>query len=138
MTQVILWSNSLHGLWVKQEVAFHQNGPFWIVETSARLPGLWFLVHSFYSHNPDAGRNRGACFRGLAQAAAISRAGAFADRRRAGWVGDRSIIPTFNLLPQAEFNPFIPGIGIAALFYALAVFRFQFLKRTPPRKVHAR
>ena len=47
VTQVMLWTNPLHGLWVKQEVGFHQNGPFWIAETSARLPSLWFLVHSF-------------------------------------------------------------------------------------------
>jgi hypothetical protein len=49
ITQVILWSNSLLGLWVQQEVGFHQSDGLWIADTSARVPGLWFLVHSFYS-----------------------------------------------------------------------------------------
>ena len=49
ITQVMLWSNNLHGLWVKQEVGFHQRGLFWLSETSARIPGLWFIVHSLYS-----------------------------------------------------------------------------------------
>jgi hypothetical protein len=40
ITQVMLWSNNLHGLWVKHEVGFHQNGPLWIADTSLRLPGL--------------------------------------------------------------------------------------------------
>src|SRR4030042_5976481 len=48
ITQVVLGSNDLHGLWVKQDVGFHQNGPFWIAETSAHIPGLWFMLHSSY------------------------------------------------------------------------------------------
>ena len=49
-----------------------------------------------------------------------------------------SLIPVFNLLPQLAFNPFIPGIGISAGLYALAIFRFQFLKRRPAQAGTAR
>jgi hypothetical protein len=30
VTQVVLWTNNLHGLWVQQEVVLQKNGPFWI------------------------------------------------------------------------------------------------------------
>ena len=40
VTQVLLWSNNLHGLWMKQEAGFTQNGPFWIADITSRIPGL--------------------------------------------------------------------------------------------------
>jgi len=44
-----IWTSSLSGLWVKQDVGFHQSGPFWISDTSVRIPAAWFMVHSLYS-----------------------------------------------------------------------------------------
>jgi PAS domain S-box-containing protein len=133
ITQFMLWSNSLHGLWLKQEVAFHQNGPFWIAETSARIPGPWFMVHSFYSillMLTGVGVILFAVWgrmpRNLGQALLLS-AGALVALAM-------GLIPVFNLMPQAEFNPFTPGIGVSALLYALAIFRFEFLKRSPTQE----
>jgi PAS domain S-box-containing protein len=128
LTQVILWSNSLHGWWVKQEVGFHQSGLFWLVETSTRIPGLWFMVHSFYCLILMltgivvilvTAWNRRGLYR--AQGLLLS-AGALIALVV-------TLIPVFNLIPQTEFNPFTPGIGLSLLLTALAVFRFQFLKR---------
>jgi PAS domain S-box-containing protein len=137
ITQVMVWSDRLHGLWVKQEVAFNQNGPLWIAETSARIPGLWFMVHSFYSL--------------IFVLAGIGVILLVAWRKRRSYLGQAlllvagalialttTLIPVFNLLPQAEFNPYIPGIGISALLYALAIFRFQFLKRIPAQESASR
>jgi PAS domain-containing protein len=130
LTQIFLWTNNLHGLWVKQEVGFHQSGSLWLVETSARIPGLWYLVHSFYSLLLllvgigiilIAAWRKQRLYKG--QAFLLS-AGALIALVT-------SIIPAFNLMPKSEFNPFIPGIGASALLYALAIFRFQFLKRAP-------
>jgi PAS domain S-box-containing protein len=130
LTQIVVWSNSRYGLWVKQEVGFHQSGPFWLAETSARIPGLWFMIHSFYSLLLlltgivvilIAAWGKRRPYRG--QALLLS-AGAIIALAT-------SIIPIFNLIPQAEFNPFIPGIGVSALLYALAIFCFQFLKPAP-------
>ncbi len=129
VTQVIVWSNGLHGLWVKQEVAFHQNGPFWIAETGARIPGLWFMLHSIYSLLLLAGV--GVILFTAWHQQRQYRTQAFLLSAGALVILVTALIPIFNLLPQAEFNPFVPGIGISALLYALAVFRFQFLKRDP-------
>jgi PAS domain S-box-containing protein len=136
VTQVMVWSNGLHGLWLKHEVGFHQVGPFWIVDISARIPGPWFMVHSFYSLLLLLA-GIGVIFliawrvrRGRVQALLL-----FAG----GLVGlITSVIPVFNLLPQEKFNLFIPGIGVSALLYALAVFRFQFLKRSPAVESNSR
>jgi two-component system sensor histidine kinase/response regulator len=137
ISQILLWSNSLHGLWVKQEVAFHQNGPFWIAETGARVPGLGFMVHSIYSLLLLLAGVGVILFTAWskrrqyhAQALLLS-AGALV-------VLVTALIPIFNLLPQTEFNPFIPGIGISALLYALAIFRFQFLKYSPAQESASR
>ena len=35
-----------------------------------------------------------------------------------------TLIPVFNLVPQAGFNPYIPGFGASSVLYALAIFRF--------------
>jgi PAS domain S-box-containing protein len=130
LTQVILWSNSLHDWWVKQEVGFHQSGLFWLVETSVRIPGLWFMVHSFYCLILMLtgivvilvmAWNRRGLYR--AQGLLLS-AGALIALVV-------TLIPVFNLIPQAEFNPFTPGIGLNLLLTALAVFPFRFLKRLP-------
>ena len=130
LSQVILWTNGLHGLWVKQDVGFHQNGPFWMAEPGARIPAVWFMVHSLYS--------LALLLAGMVVIALT------AWRMRQGQRGQAlllvtgalvalitALIPVFNLLPRLAFNPFIPGIGISAGLYALAVFRFQFLKRSP-------
>ena len=49
LSQLFIWISRLNGLWVKQDVGFQHSGPFWIADTSLRIPGVWFLVHSFYS-----------------------------------------------------------------------------------------
>jgi PAS domain S-box-containing protein len=129
-TQIILWTNNLHSLWVTQDVGFHQSGPFWLVETGLRVPGLWFLVHNFYGE--------------LLLLAGIVILLLAAWGKRKTYLGPSlllsagalvgllaAIIPAFNLLPQLKFNPFIPGIGLSALLYGLAILRFDFLKRFP-------
>jgi PAS domain S-box-containing protein len=129
-TLIMVWSNGLHGLWVTQEVSFQQSGSFWLAETSARIPGIWFLIHSLYSmFLLLAGIvvllanswNKPGLFKG--QAILLS-GGALL-------VLGTSIIPAFNLIPQDTFNPFIPGIGASALVSAFAMLRFQFLRRAP-------
>lgn len=130
ITQCLIWTNNLHGFWVKQDVTFRQSGPFWIAVTSTRIPSLWFIVHTFYS-----------IVLLLAGTVLIL---LVAWQKRKGYQVQSlllvtgalialamALIPIFNLLPQSEFNPFIPGIGASALFYAFAIFQFEFLKRHP-------
>jgi len=132
ITQVLFWSNSLHGLWVRQEVGFHQSGAFWIAEVSARLPGPGLIAQVVYGMLLLlagivllllAAWRMWRLYRGqtllVAGAAFIAFVIAF--------------IVNFNLMPRIEFNPFTPGLGLSALLVALAAFRFQFLKRARRR-----
>lgn len=130
LTQVLLWSNSLHGLWVEREAGFVWVGSFWLAEIDQRLPGPGYLTHIFYIvllvlagiallfltawklHQKFA-----------SQAVLLTLAGLTA------------FFFTFNslvgFLPPLEFNPFTPGLGLSVVLIALAVFRYQFLKQAP-------
>jgi len=129
-TQVLLWSNSLHGLWLRQEVSYYRSGGLWLTDTSMRVPGYWFLVHSLYGMILTLGgiiimlmtawrMRRLHRWQALLLAAAGSTAFVFAANS------------TFNLLPRTPINLFTPGLGLSLLLIALAVFRFEFLKRAP-------
>jgi PAS domain S-box-containing protein len=130
ISQIMLWSNNLHGLWIQQEAGFHQNGRFWIAEIGARVPHIGFLVNSFYGmillligivllliHAWRTARQ----YHGQVILVAGAASTAFVI----------SHIIFFNLLPKTEFNLFTPGIGLSLLLITLVVFRFQFLKRAP-------
>ncbi|MFZ5882010.1 MAG: PAS domain S-box protein [Chloroflexota bacterium] len=137
ITQVVMLTGSLHGLWLVQDVGFEKIGPFWIADTSARIPGFWYLVHTFYSTLllvAGAGVLVVAAWRKpkhlFVQALLVS-LGALTALGLA-------LVGVFDLLPDLPFNPFVPGIGFSALCYALAIFRFQFLKHTPTQAGVAR
>lgn len=137
ITQVVMVTSSLHGLWLVQDVGFEKIGPFWIADTSARIPGLWYLVHTFYSTIllvVGAGALVVAAWSKprilLGQALLVS-LGALTALGMA-------LVGVFNLLPELHFNPFVPGIGFSTVCYALAIFRFQFLKRPPQPESGAR
>ncbi len=130
ITQVMIWTNGVHGLWVKQDATFHQNGFLWIAETASRIPGIWFLVHTFYS------------ILLLVAGAVVFLVTTW--RQRLEYRGQAvllimgalisllaGVIPIFNIFPHLEFNPFTPGVGLAALLYALAIFRYRFLTSDP-------
>ena len=51
VTQMIIWTNDAHGLWIQKHVGFFQAGPFMIADTGMRIPGLWFWVHITYSYS---------------------------------------------------------------------------------------
>lgn len=130
LTQALLWTNGFHGLWVRQEAAFHRSGSFWIAETWTRIPAAGFLLHSFYGLALIAagaglifftawGRRKSYRVQALllSSAALVSLA--------------LSIIPSFGLIQQTDFNPFTPGMGLCSIIYAVAIFRFRFLKDAP-------
>lgn len=130
LTQVLLWTNGLHGWWVQHEVGFRQEGLFWVADTSQRVPGLWFLVHNFYTIllllvsiiillAAAWRRSRSS----LRQSILVS-LGALISLVA-------GLIPVFNLAPQLGFNPFVPCIGLSAVLYAVAILRLHLLKRVP-------
>jgi PAS domain S-box-containing protein len=130
ITQVLLWTNGMHGIWAPREVGFYRSGPLWMADVAVRVPGLGYLTHSFYIlfltlvgialMFLTAWKMRREF---LGQALLITGAGLIAFTF--------TINPLFNFLPKTEFNLFTPGIGLSVLLIALAAFRFDFLKRAP-------
>ncbi|MHB8055776.1 MAG: histidine kinase N-terminal 7TM domain-containing protein, partial [Candidatus Aminicenantales bacterium] len=127
LTQILIWTNGRHHLFVKREVEFVHNGPFWVADISVRKPGIWFLVHSTYGlllliagvvlvlatglrRRPRDTRQM--VFIGLGGAVAVA----------------TGVVSALNLLPYAEFNPYTPGLGLSFLFFTIAVFGPRFFE----------
>ncbi len=130
LSQVMLWTNSRHGLWVGQNVDFYRAGPFFIVDTSVRILGPWMKLHLVYSYILTI---MGLLFLIFT---AVSLSGP--DRRRmlavitgtlAMVVG--ALFPTFNLLPGSAFNPLTVGFAAGSLMIGWGVFGLGFLKAAP-------
>lgn len=128
ITQVMVWTNGRYHLWVAKDAIFLHMGNFWLADITAREPAIWFLVYTFY--------NILLMLTGIT----ILLITAWQNRKKSAWqsilltlgalVGLVILLTTtFNLLPDLRVNIFIPGLGLSALFYALAVLRFDFLKK---------
>ncbi len=128
VTQVMLWTSGWHSLWVQQEVGFRPDGPFWIADVALRVPGFWFLVHSFYSQSLTLAGSV------LLMRAAWSIASLY--RLQAICITASALVPVmltgvaiFNFVPKGGINPTIPGLALAAALASVAVFRYDFLKK---------
>ncbi|MFO7568879.1 MAG: PAS domain S-box protein, partial [Smithellaceae bacterium] len=129
ITQVMIWTNSLHGLWVKQPVAFFQAGSFFIARIDPRIPGPWMWVHFAYSYL--------LVTIGLTLLIVMSFRVDPRDRRQVLTVGLGTLVmtvvsalPMLGLLRGISFNPLIPGMAVGMLIIFRGVYRHQFL-RTP-------
>ncbi len=131
ITQIMVLTSPLHGLWVKHEVGFRQDGPFWIAEIFRRIPGIWFLVHNFYVQ----------IFMLAGSVLLLWTAGKKTKHHhhQALLLSASALVPvlvsatvTFNLLPKGSLNPIIPGLALGAAFAAAAIFRFDFFKKKLP------
>jgi len=50
ITQIMIWTNPLHELWVVRDSAAVRTGPFILMDAAARIPGPWFWVHTAYGY----------------------------------------------------------------------------------------
>lgn len=131
VTQALLWSNPLHGLWAEQEPVFRQVGAFWIAELWRRIPAAGYLIHSFYSLallvagglllslRAWTGEDRGGPRAFLLTAAALC-----------SIVG--TALPAFGLTMGVVFNPTVPATAISLGLTAAAIFPAYGRKRAIP------
>ncbi len=130
LTQIFLWSNNIHGLWVKDDVVFIEKGPFYIAETMTRVIGPWYRIHLLYSYilmiagiiiifnsiiRMFRKYRQQALFVGIGTSIMV--------------IG--SFIPNFNMLPGLGINMIIPFFSIGAVIIALGLYRHRFLREAP-------
>ena len=129
VTQFFVWRNP-NNFWLTREVAFIKLGIFWIADVANRVPGPWFTIYSFY------------CLLLVLGGIVMLLITAWSKRKQYFWQAVilatgaatglmTTIIPLFNLLPFFKFNIFVPGIGLSAVLYAIAIFCFNFIKKPP-------
>ena len=130
VTQVMIWSNTFHGLWVMQPVDFYRIGSFFMAVTAARIPGIWMWIHLSYSYililtgivillimsiRPDRQHRRPVVAVG---------AGMFI-------IAVGSLLPTLNLVAGSEFNPLTLSMAAGSFVMALGMFRYKLFREMP-------
>ncbi len=130
ITQGMVWTNSLHGLWVIHDVEFLREGYLMIADISAREPGPWFMIHSVFGYICLVS-GIALIFQWSYHMMRLYRAQAMAL-----WVGMifmvvGSAIPTFKLIPGLRINPVIQSLTVSALLFAWATFRYRLLDIVP-------
>lgn len=130
ITQVMAWTNGIHGLWLVKDVTFQQAGKFLIVTSASRVFGPWFIIHSFYGY---------LCFLvGIVLVIQMSfrMKRLFRGQAMAIWIGiflimAGSLVPTFKLLPAMKFNLMHQFFALGAMVFAWSIFRYRFLDLVP-------
>ncbi|MBA4384003.1 MAG: hypothetical protein C0410_04650 [Anaerolinea sp.] len=117
---------ALSHFWLQQNVSFFQTDSFWLVDTSTRIPGFWFYVHTNYSFL-------------LVIISLITIAVDFCKERKVTrlvsillFTGSLTYLaagfyPSVFPIGQKILNPIIPGIGIGELLQVIAIFKANFL-----------
>ena len=130
LTQILLWTNDLHGLWLASDVEFIHVGPFFIPDLSTRIAGPGFMVHSIY------GFSLPVCGLFILMAAALRMRQEH--RRQAVLLGAGTLVmivgvllPTINILPGTSMNLVPQSFAIGMIFIAWAIYRHRFLAVSP-------
>mgnify|MGYP003870411351 CR=1 FL=1 len=130
ISQTLLWSSDSHSLWLIQDVVFQPVGNFWIFLTHTRIPGFGYLLFVGYGLLLQLTGiliilNTTWRERGINRAQLLTLAVSSALAVSIGVIAGLNPIPTLN------FNFLTPGIGLSSLLFAIAIFRFRFLKHIP-------
>ncbi|MBN2159447.1 MAG: SpoIIE family protein phosphatase [Spirochaetes bacterium] len=130
VTQIMIWTNDLHGLWVTKDAVAVPADHFMLMDTTARIPGPWFWVHSLYGY--------ALLFLGVVLILQVSLGMVRFYRRQALVLGVGtliltlgSMIPTFLPIPVLKFNPITLVLAISALMFGWAIFGYRFLDLVP-------
>lgn len=116
----------LSHIWVQQNPSFFQADSFWLVDTTTRIPGFWFYVHTYYS------------FLLVLFSLVIIAIDYFKNHRVARPVSillftgslaymAAGFYPTFFPVGRTVLNPIMPGLGIGELLQVIAIFKANFL-----------
>jgi len=128
-TVVIPRIPALSYLWVQQNASFFQADSFWLVDTSTRIPGFWFHIHTTYSFL-------------LVIFSLIIIGFDFYKKQKVArpvsillFIGALAYLaagfyPSFFPIGPSMLNPIVPGIGIGELLQVIAIFSANFLMPT--------
>ena len=129
-TQVMIWTNGWHGLWVQKPVDLYREGHFWVAQTSARVPGPWTWVHLIYSY----GLMLGGIIILLIMSTRLYREnckGLFAVLAGILVMTLGAVYPMLVPVSWHQFNPLTLSFAAGSFLIAWGIFRFQFLTSSP-------
>ena len=127
LTQILIWTNAWHSLWVGSPVGFRPEGLFILVDTSARVAGPWLWMHYAYSY--------GLVILGLGW---IILSAFSQDRRTVGQIvsvaagavimAAAALAPGLGWIPSGGFNPLAPGMALGSMLMFWGIYRYRFLR----------
>ena len=131
VTLIMILTNDWHGLWASRNVVFTHLGRFMIADTSARIGGTWFWVHSLYSY--------GLMLLGMILVLRMAFRVIHLYRGQAMALSAGTLImilgalvPTFNLFREVfRNNPITQSLALSSLVFFWAMFRYRFLDMGP-------
>ena len=130
ITQIMLWTNDMHGWWVIHDVGFRQAGPFFIPDTSARVPGRWMHVHNLYTYATMLAGLVILFYQSMRlQREYRGQAITLATGTLVMMIG--TVFPAFNLIPGMMLNPIPQSFALGSLIIAWGLYRHRFLGTSP-------
>jgi len=129
-TQMVIWTNGWHGLWVHQPVDFYRQGYFWVAQTSVRVPGPWIWVHLIYSYGLMLG-GMSILMIMSARLYRENRKGVLAILAGILVMTLGAVYPVLVPVSWHQFNPLTLCFAAGSLLIAWGIFRFQFLQAQP-------
>jgi len=116
-------------LWVQQNVSFFQSESFWLVDTSSRIPGIWFYVHTNYSFLLVITSMVIICF-DIFKSHKINRMLSMLLLTGSLAYLVAGFYPSYFTVGPLVLNPIIPSIGLGELLQVIAIFALKFLSQT--------
>jgi PAS domain S-box-containing protein len=129
-TQIMVWTNGIHGLWLKSDAGFYRAGPFLLSDTTLRVPAPWFIVHILHGF-ALLGTGVAMVLAMAFRLVRVYRGQALALAVGTTVLTTGAAIPAFNLLPQLKMNPITQALAVSALLFAWAIFHYRFLDMVP-------
>jgi PAS domain S-box-containing protein len=126
ITQIMIWTNGLHGLWIIKDVGFYRAGYFLITDTTVRVTGVWYKVHLLYTYT--------LMLAGIILLLVTSVRMYSRQRGQAVMLGIGTLImiigslfPSFNLVPGMKLYPMPQSFGLGSMIIAWGMYRKKFL-----------
>lgn len=130
ITQIMIWTNNIHGYWVIHNIEFYRAGFFLFPDTTARIPGIWMKIHFLYSYSLFTA----GIILLLYESARMYRrfrAQVFLIAGGTLIMLTGSLFPAFNPVPGLKLNPMPQSFAIGSLLIAWSIFHHRFLDESP-------
>lgn len=130
VTQVMVWSNNFHHLWVVHNPGFYRAGNFFFADTSLRVLGPWIKVHYIYSYFLTVA-GLVYLFYSAFRSHGLFRKKTFLLGTGFSLIVAGSFFPAVSFFPGMKAHPLPHATALGSLVIAFGVWRFEINENNP-------